>query len=92
IAVASLFTPSGEGYKCAANYVTFQIPAANCKCKTNSAKSVMKGIPGIFDVIVGPGEKPISTILFDPKKTSRDAIFENPKLKNFKEKFEVFEV
>jgi tetratricopeptide (TPR) repeat protein len=87
--LATLFVADGTGYKSFAQSVDFQIPAANCKCKVNSAKSLLKSLPGVFDVVVGPGDKPVATVIFDPRKITRQAMFENPKLKNFKEKLEV---
>jgi tetratricopeptide (TPR) repeat protein len=88
-ALASLFATDGKGYKSYAQSVDFQIPAANCRCKVNSAKSLLKTLPGVFDVIVGPGDKPNSTLIFDARRINRQDIFENPKLKNFKEKIDV---
>ncbi len=88
-ALTSLFATDGKGYKSYAQSVDFQIPAANCRCKVNSAKSLLKTLPGVFDVIVGPGDRPNSTVVFDARTTNRKDMFENEKLKNFKEKLDV---
>jgi len=88
-ALAKLFVADKDGYKCFAQAADFKIPQANCKCKVNSAKSIMKTMPGVFDVIVGPGDIPTATIIFDKRKITREAIFADPKIKNFKEKFQV---
>lgn len=88
-ALAKLFVADKDGYKCFAQAIDFKIPMANCKCKVNSASSMIKGIPGVFDVIVGAGEMPTATVVFDKKKLSGPAIFQDPKIKNFKEKLEV---
>ncbi|HEY9679907.1 MAG TPA: tetratricopeptide repeat protein [Drouetiella sp.] len=85
--LAALLATDPKGYKVRAHEVTFQIPMANCRCKTNSARSILIGMPGVLDVVVGPGDKPVATVFFDPKKTSKEVMFDNPKMKNFKEKF-----
>ncbi|CAN5120566.1 hypothetical protein BH10CYA1_BH10CYA1_35110 [soil metagenome] len=88
-ALAKLFIVDKDGYKCFAQAVDFKIPKANCRCKINSAKSIMKTLPGVLDVIVGPGEAPTATILFDNRRITREAIFQDQKIKNYKEKFEI---
>lgn len=88
-ALAKLFVADKDGYKCFAQAVDFKIPQANCRCKVNSAKSMIKTLPGVLDAVVGPGDVPTATIIFDNRKISRDGIFQNPKMKGFKDKFEV---
>jgi hypothetical protein len=55
----------------------------------NSASSMAKSIPGVFDVVVGPGDSPTATIIFDRKKLTADGIFQNQKIKNLKDKLVV---
>lgn len=88
-AIAKLIVADKAGYKSFAKAVDFKIPQANCKCKVNSAKSMMKGIAGVMDVVIGPGDSPTSTVIFDGRKVTQSGIFENPKIKNFKEKIVV---
>ncbi len=88
-ALAKLFVADKDGYKCFAQAVDFKIPKANCRCKVNSAKSMIKTLPGVFDVVVTAGDMPTATIVFDQRKITREAIFQDPKIKNFKETFEI---
>lgn len=49
----------------------------------------MKTLPGVLDAVVGPGDTPTATIIFDSRKITRDGIFQDPKIKAFKDKFQV---
>lgn len=88
-ALAKLFVADKDGYKCFAHAVDFKIPQANCRCKVNSAKSIMKALPGVLDAVVGPGDTPTATIIFDNRKITREGIFQDPKIKAFKDKFQI---
>jgi hypothetical protein len=89
LALAKLFVADKDGYKCLAQAIDFKMPSANCKCKVNSASSMAKSIPGVFDVVVGPGDSPTATVIFDRKKITGEAIFQNQKMKNLKDKLVV---
>ncbi len=88
-ALARLFITDKDGYKCFAQAVDFKIPQANCRCKINSAKSIMKTLPGVLDAVVGPGDIPTATVVFDKRKITGAGIFQDPKIKAFKDKFQV---
>lgn len=86
----SAFQKDSDGYRSYIEMVEYKIPKATCKCKLNSARAQVLQAPGVIDVVIAKGDKPVCAALFDSRKASRKSIFEdNTNVKQLKDTLEV---
>jgi hypothetical protein len=63
-----------------------------CHCRYDRFKEAVLAVPGVIDVVIGPGDSPTALVLFDSHKASKKTIFENIGVVNLKENMEISEV
>jgi len=75
------------------NLSTVEITLANvtCGCRYKLIRNAAMNLPGVINVMIGPGPHPSALVLFDNHKCSKNSIFESKAITALHENLEIGE-
>ncbi len=85
----SIINGPKKGYH--TNLSTVEITLANvtCGCRYKLIRNAAMNLPGVINVMIGPGPHPSALVLFDNHKCSKNSIFESKSITALHENLEV---
>ncbi|HEY9719802.1 MAG TPA: tetratricopeptide repeat protein [Trichormus sp.] len=90
--LAKSFVKEGTSYRSYVSMIKCKLLKVTCHCRYDRFKEAVLAVPGVIDVVIGPGDSPTALVLFDAHKASKKTIFLNIGVVNLKENMEISEV
>jgi tetratricopeptide (TPR) repeat protein len=89
--LAKSFVKEGTSYRSYVSMIKCKLINVTCHCRYDHFKQAAQTVPGVIDVLIGPGDAPTALVLFDSRKASKKSIFESRGVASLKENLEVAE-
>lgn len=87
--LAKGFVKGAKGYHNHLATIEVRIPQVTCRCRYKVFRYAAMNLPGVINVMIGPGEHPSALVLFDSRKSSKKSIFDSKALKAVHENLEI---
>lgn len=87
--LAKSVTTRKNGYETNLSTVEITLPNVTCGCRYKVIRYTAMNLPGVVDVMIGPGQHPSAVVIFDNHKCSKDRIFESKAITALHENIQV---
>lgn len=85
----SVVSDSKNGYHTNLSTVEISLPNVTCGCRYKLIRNAAMNLPGVVNVMIGPGSHPSALVIFDNLECSKNSIFENEAITALHEKLDI---